>query len=51
MAGKVIGYNGEATSMVFLDERDVPVNLPSTRVFMPIDHYCAFLTGEAPKIK
>lgn len=40
MAGKIIGPNGEATSLVFLDGGDVPVQLPSISVFMPIHHYC-----------
>lgn len=35
-----MGPNGEATSMVLLDGCDVPVNLLSKQVFMPMDHHC-----------
>lgn len=34
MAGKVIGPNGEAASMVFLDECDVPISLTSFYIYV-----------------
>lgn len=40
MAKEVIDPDGEATAIVLLSEWDVPVNLPSKYVFMPIHHYC-----------
>lgn len=38
MAWEVISHNGKLTCMVLLDGCNVPVDLPSKHLVMPIDH-------------
>lgn len=38
MAWEVISHNGKLTCMVLLDGYNVPVDLPSKYLVMPIDH-------------